>query len=772
MDAPSLWDRFRRARIVQVLLVYLGASWGVLEVADVLVDALELPDWVLPVAVLLLGIGLVVVLATAWVQSLPSTTQAEAAGERPTDWQVAPSDALASLKAGRLPHLTWGRAILGGVVALSLLFGAAGLYVAVTGGPGLLGPTEASADGTPTAVAVLPFETRGGEVALYGEGLVDLLSTNLEGLGGLRTVNAGTVVARWRTQVGETFTAELDEALRVAAGLNARYAIRGSAVAVGSQVRLLAEIFDLADRSRVGSVQVEGSADRMLELVDALTVELARTFIGSGEDAPARTAGVVTSSIEALEAYLRGEALYRQSRFDEAIEALNEAVAADSTFALAYWRLSEAWGWFDPTADEARETSRRAAELAGELPPRQRLLVRVDAALTDARKTYVDDLRNHLRLHPEDADAWNYLGEYAVHMAWLAMSPPEEYPEAFRKAVELVPTFSPYYTHLLGWTLAERDEERFRELLDAYASHGADPDNVEVLDLSWDFVWGSPTERSSAETRLDRMQTAARNFLGLIAFQTDRVGPRALAAGIYLEDWFPTFPHHRSLLKMNIGEPPTEWDREAEDWGYARLAWSLVAEPEPEPVPTTLIDALGEDPSVEEAVAAALLAARTGDEDVRTRALAALEAMDLEGRNVFLGQYGGAATAAEARRSADAVAHLEAGRPAEAQALLVESLAKPSYDALTVLLAGDAEFALGNPAEAIRSWETLLRTPFRSHVRIRTGRAYEALGRTEEAREAYRGFLTMWTDADPDLPPVAEAREALARLEGSGGDGS
>jgi len=128
---------------------------------------LALPDWVGPVAVLLLVVGLVVVLATAWVQSLPQTTVAEEAGEVPTDWQVAPSDVLASLKAGRLPHQTWGRAIMGGVVALSLLFGAAGVFVIFRGGDSLIGPQEAGAELAASGIAVLPFHVTGPDLEVY-----------------------------------------------------------------------------------------------------------------------------------------------------------------------------------------------------------------------------------------------------------------------------------------------------------------------------------------------------------------------------------------------------------------------------------------------------------------------------------------------------------------------------------------------------------------------------------------------------------------------------
>jgi hypothetical protein len=46
----------------------------------------------------------------------------------------------------------------------------------------------------------------------------------------------------------------------------------------------------------------------------------------------------------------------------------------------------------------------------------------------------------------------------------------------------------------------------------------------------------------------------------------------------------------------------------------------------------------------------------------------------------------------------------------------------------------------------------------------RLAKLYEATERAAEAVEAYNRFLTLWSGADPDLPPVVEAREALARL--------
>ena len=131
MTPLPLWERVKRARLFQIVAIYLGGCWFVLQLVGTLQDLLDLPDWLGPVTLVLLGIGLLVVTATAWVQSLDSTTAAEEAGERPTDWEVAPADALARLKSGRLPELTWGRAIVGGAFALSLAIGSAGAYVLI-----------------------------------------------------------------------------------------------------------------------------------------------------------------------------------------------------------------------------------------------------------------------------------------------------------------------------------------------------------------------------------------------------------------------------------------------------------------------------------------------------------------------------------------------------------------------------------------------------------------------------------------------------------------
>jgi tetratricopeptide (TPR) repeat protein len=50
-----------------------------------------------------------------------------------------------------------------------------------------------------------------------------------------------------------------------------------------------------------------------------------------------------------------------------------------------------------------------------------------------------------------------------------------------------------------------------------------------------------------------------------------------------------------------------------------------------------------------------------------------------------------------------------------------------------------------------------------AHLQI--GRAYAMLGDTAKARAAYRDFLTLWKDADPDIPILKQAKAQYAKLQ-------
>ena len=284
MSGDSFWNRVKKARLVQVLIGYLAASWIVLQLVDTLDGTFELPEWVGPVALILLVIGFLIVMATAWVQSHPVTARLERRDMVPGSWEIAPGEIKNAISAGRLPHLTWARAILGMTVAFSVLFGLAGLYVVIKDRGQSFAPTEAvaSADATP-GIAVLPFAVSGSDLEEWREGMVNLLSTNLDGAAGIRAINSRTVLARWDDRVGDEDRADEATSLEVARESGGRYALLGSAVAIGPSVRLTADVYDVETGESLGYSQVEGSPDDVLALVDQLSIQVIEAIVQTGQ---------------------------------------------------------------------------------------------------------------------------------------------------------------------------------------------------------------------------------------------------------------------------------------------------------------------------------------------------------------------------------------------------------------------------------------------------------------------------------------------------------
>jgi eukaryotic-like serine/threonine-protein kinase len=52
-----------------------------------------------------------------------------------------------------------------------------------------------------------------------------------------------------------------------------------------------------------------------------------------------------------------------------------------------------------------------------------------------------------------------------------------------------------------------------------------------------------------------------------------------------------------------------------------------------------------------------------------------------------------------------------------------------------------------------------------SLARLQLGRAYTISGDTAKAKAAYKDFLTLWKDADPEIPILKEAKAEYAKLQ-------
>ena len=353
----DLFTELKRRNVIRVGLAYLVLSWLLLQVGDVLFEALQLGDSALTVMLVILVLGFIPVIIFAWVFELtPEGVKRESEIDR----------------SQSITHETGHRL---NVVIVVLLAAAVGLFAWDRFADGPSSGSEASQatnvglHGSPRSIAVLPFADMSpqGDQAYFGDGIAEELLNVLAQVDGLK-VAARTSSFKFRGD--EHDIVELGNALKVAAVLE------GSVRKAGDQVRITAQLIDVAGGYHLWSETYDRELDNILavqdeiatSIVDALKLELKLTTEGHTSSR--------ADSGEAYDLYLRGRELAREPSKAALVSALRfyeEAIAIDPEFAPAYGAIASAWVWLEDyggvQAQEAFDRAEPAARRALELDP-------------------------------------------------------------------------------------------------------------------------------------------------------------------------------------------------------------------------------------------------------------------------------------------------------------------------------------------------------------------------------------------------------------------
>jgi TolB-like protein len=433
-DKPiSLLSELKRRKVVRVGIAYGAAVFVVLQLADLVFPALGVPDWGFRFLVIGSLVGFPVAVILAWLYDLTPD------GVRRTGRHGDAGPVVARL--GQVALYT--AAAIGVFTVLFVAF----VWVQ---------PRSAMGDVAPGAsvIAVLPFTTEGSEVEVLGEGMVDLLSRNLNQLGVIRTVDPRTVLIRWNEQAQDGRLPP-EAAYQLAREVGAGSILWGNVLEIGNNVRMDAELVNV-DGVELARAEVAGSADDVLNLVDSLSVDLVRDIWRATRPIPSVDLSTITSGdLTALRYFLDGERFYRASQWDSAVAYFSAAVEADSNFALAYVRLSYTAGWAAGTP-EIRALEQRAAvkavELVDRLPSRTQSLVRaLGLWVGGPREEAVDTLKAMVNRHPDDLEANYFLTDAGYHISYEGLGPVRpavvEVLEPFERIQALDPSFSPAFIH-------------------------------------------------------------------------------------------------------------------------------------------------------------------------------------------------------------------------------------------------------------------------------------------------------------------------------------
>ncbi len=356
-ELERLIHEIHRRSLWQVLGIYLAGSWVALQVVETLSESMTLPEWVQPLALVLLVIGLPVVLATAFVQEgvgRSPETSARAPEPVGTSPLVEPSGpgtpgeapqgeptAASSTSQGR-GLFTWRRAILGGVGAFALLVVALGGWMALRSlGIGPAGTLVAKGVLERQATLLLTdFEADDPSLA---RAATEALRVDLDQSSVIDLANTGFVSAALRRMERDP-----DEPLDLATGreLGVREGmpavIAGEITAAGTGYVLTTRVLT-PDEGDVLVSERETAADdsELVAAIDRLSKKLRERI---GESLRDLAGGpplerVTTGDLEALRLYSQAVRASDRGESQRAADLLEETVARDSSFAMAWRKL-------------------------------------------------------------------------------------------------------------------------------------------------------------------------------------------------------------------------------------------------------------------------------------------------------------------------------------------------------------------------------------------------------------------------------------------------
>jgi len=428
----QLIHEVHRRSLWQVLGIFLAASWVVLQVVEVLTETAGLPDWTPTMALVLLLLGLPICMATAFVQEgMPGHSHAGDADRardapRGTDGGTldgsagdAPSRPDTGGPAGRRALLTWRNAVLGGIGAFALLgFSLVAYFVMWTTGVGPVGSLVAQGlidERDPVLLA--EFDNRTSDATL-GAIVTDALRVDLLESQVVTLVDDGLVretLQRMGRDGSAVVTGEVAREVAVREGIKA--VIEGDVSSVGSGYLLAVEIVAPATGASLAAFRETAESDaELLPAIDRLSQKLRERAgeslrdIRAGEPLEA----VTTSSLEALRMYVQAEAVFDEGDRQGAIDLLEDAVARDSTFAMAWRKLAVVYSNIGGDLDAVRRASSAAYRHRDRLTERERYLAEAyyhDQVTLDL-EARADAYRRVLEIQPDDATALNNL---AIH---------------------------------------------------------------------------------------------------------------------------------------------------------------------------------------------------------------------------------------------------------------------------------------------------------------------------------------------------------------------
>jgi serine/threonine-protein kinase len=227
------------------------------------------------------------------------------------------------------------RAIIGGIAGVLAIVA---IGVALRGRGGM---TAQDATGQLQSLAVLPFENVGGDTAnaYFADGMADELTNALTKVPAIRVAARSSAF---------TYQGKRVDAREVGRALNVGAVLEGTVRRSGNRMRVTAQLISASD----GLVRWGDSYEREAQDVFSVQDDITRSIVGALRvklDPTSARAGKLdhgTADLMAYDLYLRGRYAWNKrtpASLQEAIRYFGDAIKRDSTYALAYSGMADAY---------------------------------------------------------------------------------------------------------------------------------------------------------------------------------------------------------------------------------------------------------------------------------------------------------------------------------------------------------------------------------------------------------------------------------------------
>jgi DNA-binding winged helix-turn-helix (wHTH) protein len=530
--------------------------------------------------------------------------------------------------------------------------------------------------------------------------------------------------------------------------------LEGSIAPLGSEY-----VVDLQAKScRTGEVldHEQAQAAKKEDVLNALSQIAARFRKRVGESLTTiqehntPLAEATTSSLEALEAYSAGWKLHTTSGAMAALPLVRRAVEIDPNFALAHATLGREYADLDES-DLSAMSATRAWRLKDRTSDREKFFIAA---------TYEILATGNLEQARQICEAWahTYSREALPHVM-LSGNPNKaagRYEQAVaeaRKAIEFDPDFAMAYFNLgVNNVYLNRPKEAENALRRAIG-RGLDIDEFSMLRHDIAFLKGDlagmereasrARERSGAEAWISNKEAFALAYSGHLQ-QARILSQRAVDQAMQESQ-----PERAGLWVAGESLREAFFEQAPEARKRAAAALKLSNDREAK-YGAALAFAVSGDSSRAQTLADDLERRFPEDTVVRFSYLPVLRARIALNRG----------------NSARAIEILHAAIPSELGA------SRGLFGALyPIYIRGEAHLAAHQGQEAATEFQRILdhrgivgSDPIGALAHLQLGRALALSGDTIKAKSAYQDFLTLWKDADPNIPILNQAKAEYAKL--------